>query len=424
MRHTMRHRRSPLLLVAALSTACSGALGPGETGEAPEPFDRLPRDLSTAEAAISSAANAFGLELYRRLAEEDPEGSLVFSPLSVHLALGMTANGATGTSLAEMRATLGQGDLTEAEANAAYRDLLDLLLDLDPSVELGIANAIFHRPELAVLPDFLELSRGIFDAEVTALDFNDPAAPDVINRWVEEETNGRIEDLVQRIPASWVMALLNAIYFKGSWTERFDPSATSVEDFVRLDGSRVRVDLMHHSLQAARDGDIRYLSRPEFEAVELPYGRGAFVMTVLLPPEGVAPSELLASADAETWDAWMAELAQGGAVETYLPRFEIEWEKPLDPELQAMGMRAPYAGGFGRLVEGGDGLFIDEVRQKAWIEVNEEGTEAAAATIVGVAVCACPPPVFRADRPFLFAIRERFSGTILFMGQVLDPTAS
>lgn len=409
-------RRSWVVLgvTATLLAACGS---PTE----PQPLQDLPRDLSAAERSLISSGNEFGLALFQRLAIGSPEENVILSPLSAYLALGMTANGADGETLEAMRATLAQAELSEDAANEAFRDLMELLLGLDEHVEFQLANSIWHRDDFPVRPAFVDLSRDYFDAVVEALDFDDPTAAATINAWVEEETRGRITDLIEEIDPEHVMFLVNALYFQGDWVEAFDPDDTRTADFRRLDGSRVPVPLM------SRTGEVRHLARDGFQAVELLYGRGAFAMTVILPPEGTAPAELLEGVDVATWDEWMAGFEER-EVSVELPRFRLEWEEVLNDALTAMGMGVAFdrdRADFARLAEEGaflpGNLYITEVKQKTFIDVNEEGTEAAAATSVGVGVTSAPP-TFRADRPFLFALRERFSGTVFFLGQVLDPT--
>lgn len=420
---TRRPRRvagPPRAAIAATALVLAGGL-PACSRSTQGPLERLPRSLTSAEEAVLSASNEFGLSLYGRLAADQRDENVFFSPLSAHLALGMTANGAVGETLDGMRAALAQEGLDEEGANAAYRDLLALLLGLDPAVELEIANSIWYRTGLAVRPEFADMSRQTFDAEVRELDFTDPGAPGVINGWVEDATRGRITELIEEIRPEHVMFLLNAIYFKGDWSARFDADDTRPADFTRLDGTPVEVEMMSRTDAS----DVRIRHGGGFTGIELPYGRDAFVMTILLPEEGGHPADLLASADAETWDGWMAGFEAAGDVTVELPRFRLEWEKYLNDELIDMGMDVafdPNLADFDRLAAGGSDFYISFVRQKAFVEVNEEGTEAAAATSVGVGVVSAPP-TFRVDRPFLFAIRERFSGAVLFIGQVLDPTA-
>ena len=368
------------------------------------------------------AANAFGLELFGRLVTEQSEENVFFSPLSAYFALGMTANGAVGETLGEMRAVLQQTGLSEEEANEAYRGLLELMLGLDPAVEFSIANAIWHREGLPVLAEFVATSAETFDATVDGVDFAAPESVDAINAWVSQKTRGRIEKIVDD-PGELldtVMFLVNAIYFKGTWQLQFDPDRTRTDQFALLDGATADVEMMRQS-----DIEIlRHHASEAFEAAELLYGRGAFAMTILLPPEGTSPAEFLADVDATTWSAWVDALEETSSVtEVELPKFRLEWEKTLNDDLAGMGMPLAFGDGadFSRIAPAGEGFFISEVKQKAFVEVNEEGTVAAAVTGVNMADSA--RPTFRVDRPFVFAIRERFSGTLLFLGQVVNPAA-
>ncbi|MCG8468367.1 MAG: serpin family protein, partial [Gemmatimonadetes bacterium] len=220
--------------------------------------------------------------------------------------------------------------------------------------------------------------------------------------------------------ANTVMFLVNAIFFKGSWQLPFDPDRTRAEPFERPDGSFVDVEMMRRT-----DIDIlRHHADETLEIAELLYGRGAFSMTILLPPRGVSTAEFLEDVDASAWAVWLGRLEETVAIDAIeMPKFRLEWEKTLNDDLSAMGMPLAFTGGadLSRLAPGGEGFFISEVKQKAFVEVNEEGTTAAAVTSVNVADRA--KPTFRVDRPFILAIRERFSGTLLFLGHVVDPPA-
>lgn len=410
----MDGRITPNRLTTALATAvlasCTSNVGP---------LDELPRNLTPAEQTVVSEANAFGLDLFGRLAADDREGNVFLSPLSAYMALGMVANGASGETLEGIRATLHQSGLDEAQANEAYRGLLDLLLTLDPKVDLEIANAIWYRLGLHVRSTFEEQSQRTFDAAVEGLDFADPASVDVINGWVRDRTRNRIDEIVSELPPELVMLLVNAVYFKGSWQTEFDVDRTHDAGFTLLDETVVNVPMMLRPDVEM----LRYQRGDAFEAAELLYGNGAFVMTVIVPSGGAAPADLMASLDASTWDGWMndfEEVASFGQV--LLPKFRIEWEEVLNDQLAAMGMSRAFStsADLSRLFDEDQDLMISRVKQKSFVDVNEEGTEAAAVTSVGVGVTSAPPG-FRVDRPFVFAIRERFSGTVLFIGQVLDP---
>ena len=389
-----------------------GGCGELFTGPGADEITELPRALSAAEVEIIGASNRFAFDL---LTQANRAGhNLFLSPLSASMALGMTMNGAAGETWNQMRDVLGFGSVAEEEINASYESLLELLVGLDPAVETAIGNSVWTRQGFPVHSDFLNSVRESFDAEVAELDFANPAASVRINEWVKAATNGRIEDIVPAaIPANVLMYLINAIYFKGSWTFRFDPSDTRSEPFHLDDGSTRTVPLM-----TLRE-ELPYQENDRFLAVDLPYGGGAFSMTVLLPQQGVSVDTLAATLDAAEWED-IADGFHDTDVQLFLPRFRMSYERMLNDDLAALGMVDAFDGraDFTRLSPVG-GLFVSEVRQKSWVDVNEEGTEAAAATAVTIVESAVP--AVRADRPFLFFIRERLSGTILFAGKLASP---
>ena len=398
----------PGILLLLATTGCGDSL----TGPGADEITELPRALSAAEVQVIRASNRFAFDL---LVQANRAGDNLFlSPLSASMALGMTMNGAAGETWNQMRDVLGFGSLTEEEVNASYGSLIELLVGLDPAVETAIGNSVWTRLGFPVQGDFLDSVRDAFDAEVAELDFADPAASVRINEWVKDATQGRIEDIVPAvIPGAVVMYLINAIYFKGSWTFQFDPSDTRTEPFHLDDGSTRSVPLM--TLRR----ELQYQENSRFQAVDLPYGGRAFSMTVLLPRQGVSVDELAATLDAAAWED-IARGFQETDLLLLLPRFRLPYERTLNDDLAALGMvdAFDHRADLSRLSPVG-GLFISQVRQKAWVDVNEEGTEAAAATVVTVVESA--GPVLRADRPFLFFIRERLSGTILFAGKLASP---
>ena len=401
--------------LGALVLLAAAGCGDSPTGPPPgvNEITRLPRALSAAEVDVVGASNRFAFGLFAEA--NRPGANLFLSPLSASMALGMTMNGAAGETWNQMRDVLGFGGLAEEEINAAYESLLELLVGLDPAVETAVGNSVWTRQGFPVHADFLAAVRETFDAEVAELDFANPAASERINEWVRAATNGRIEDIVPSpIPGAVVMYLINAIYFKAPWTFQFDPSDTRSEPFHGDDGSARTVPLM--TLRKA----LPYLENDRFQAVDLPYGGSAFSMSVLLPRPGVSVDDLAASLDAEQWEDIVSGLRETD-LQLFLPRFRLAHERTLNDDLAALGMvdAFDHRADLTRLSPVG-GLWISSVKQKSWVDVNEEGTEAAAATVVTVVESAVPF-VVRADRPFLFFIRERFSGTILFAGKLASP---
>jgi len=396
----------------ALAVACSGTTEP-RPGPSPV-LEALPRALSAGEQKIIAANNDFSFSLFRQLGAAESDSNVFVSPLSASMALGMAMTGASGTTFDEMRATLGFGTTSESEIDQGYKSLIALLRGLDPGVDFRIANSIWTREGFPVTPAFLDAGRTWFDAQAASLDFASPNAVKSINDWVSTATAGRIPTILDQIKSDEVMFLINAIYFKGSWRAKFDPALTIDAPFHGVAGDQA-MKLMH------REGTIRYLKTPTFSAVDLPYGNSAYSMSVVLPNVGQSVDAVLASLRTDTWSAWTTQF-QDAELDLHLPRLALTWERMLIPDLQALGMRAAFqAGGadFSRISPLGDQLFISTVKQKTYVNVNEEGTEAAAVTNVGISLTSAPLRTeFRVDRPYVFVIRERLSGTILFLGAI------
>ena len=418
----MRIARTGVAAGLLLVGACGDPTAPALDG-APTVIEELPRALSGTERAVIDASNAFSMDLLREVDTRDTAANVFLSGLSASMALGMTMNGAAGATWDAMRTTLRFDDLSEEEIDASYRDLIALLLTLDPQVMIGIANATFADDAFAVRQDFLDRLREFFDAEAGTLDFQDPSSVDVVNEWAAEKTHDRIEKILESWPDGAVLALLNALYFKGDWTEKFDRGRTAPRPFELPSGETVQVETMR-----SEEALLRVGRDPQTGATvgELPYGGRAFVMDVVLPPAGTSLDAFLESADADAWNRWMQVLPgdfSTGIVQ--LPKIELEYERVLNDELIDMGMAVAFGGGdvpadFSRIGPGG--LSISLVKQKSYVRVDEEGTEAAAVTVVVVGVISMPAtPALVVDRPYLFAIRERLSGTVLFLGVVRDP---
>lgn len=405
----MRRRARLFPFTAALAAACASS------PSGPEPIDRLPRDLTPQETAVLQASNRFAFDLFGALAAETPGENVFVSPLSASMALGMTANGAAGGTWAAMAGVLGFEGLSVEEMDRAFRGLIDLLVGLDPAVETLIANAIWHRTGFELRDSFEEAVRSHFDAEVAGLDFASPEALGVVNGWASDQTRGRIPKMLDEIDPAWVLILMNAVYFKGLWTEPFDPEATAPGEFRLPGGSTRTVSFMHQMVEK-----FPGVGTGTYTAAELPYGGGAFAMVVVVPNEGHTLEELVAGLDAAAWDALVAGFGDP-AFHVVMPRFELEYEADLVGVLTDLGMGIAFtpAADFSNLSD--SPFWIDIVKQKTFLKVDEEGTEAAAVTVVAGPTSL--PPTVIADRPFLIAIRERLSGAILFIGQVTDPGA-
>ena len=404
----------PALAVALLAAGCAeDPLSP----RAEEALTALPRALTADERAIIGGTNGFAFGLLRDVtAGASPARNVFISPLSVSMALGMVMNGTAGETQAQFRSTLGFGALPLEGANGAYRSLIDLLGGIDRGVDFRIANSVWQGG-YPIRPEFIARVRQTFDAEARTVNFLDPSTVNVINDWVKAKTNGRIEKVLDEIAANEILFLVNAIYFNGSWRSRFDAAATAPAPFTSAGGTRAQVTAMRQTHAFA------YARRQGYQAVDLPYGRGAFTMTVLLPDSSSSVDAMLARLTPEEWAA-LSSFRDTSEVRLVLPKFKLEDRYVLNAHLQRMGIVDAFDAGvadFTPLSPAADGLEISRVVHKTFVDVHEEGTEAAAVTAVGIrVVCVCPPqPVsFVVDRPFVFVIRERFSGAILFMGRI------
>jgi serpin B len=404
--------RRPLpLSLTALLLAC----GPTGPEDPPPLLTALPRALSPAEVEIVDGANAFSFDLLREATRTLPADQNAFlSPLSASMALGMALNGANGETYEEMRTALGLGALSEAAIDQGYRDLMGLLVGLDPRTEMLIANSMWAREGFALEPTFTDAGRNFFDAEIASLNFGDPGALDAINGWVSGKTRGRIPTLLEQIDSNEMLFLINAIYFKGKWRTAFDPGDTRTAPFYAADGRERAAPLMH------QEETLAYGETDAYQAVDLLYGNGAFAMTVLLPKPGRTPAELLSELDPASWRA-LAEGFHDAEVSLTLPRFRLEYSRQLREDLESLGMVTAFdeaRADFYRIADvRPERLYITRVEQKTFVEVNEQGTEAAAATSVGIGATSAPEiVVMQVDRPFAFAIRERLSGTVVFLG--------
>jgi len=375
------------------------------------------RALTPSEQQLVQTSQNFGLKLFREINVQDTDKNLFISPLSVSMALGMTMNGAVGETYEAMRQTLDFGDLSEAEINEAYRSLINLLLNLDPEVIFEIANSIWPKEGYPVLPEFMEINRKYFDAEARPLDFSRADAVDIINNWISKKTHGKIENMLDYIPADAVMYLINAIYFKGTWTYQFDKEHTRSEPFYRAPQNPVDVEMMKIS------GNFLYYSDSEVQIIDLPYGDSLFCMTIFLPAAGQSIDDFIAGLTPEQWFSYLQSMQREFGTLT-LPKLKIGYKLLMNDVLHALGMGIAFSGGadFSR-INGFGGLFISRVIHQSFVQVDEEGTEAAAATIVEIRETSAGPEGFdmRVNRPYFFVIRERSNNTLLFMGKIIEP---
>lgn len=378
-----------------------------------------PVTLPAVDARLVTANTRFGFKLFSQVAQETPGKNLLISPSSVAIALSMVYNGADASTRTAMANTLELGGMSLADVNQANAALEQALEGADPTVTVAIANSLWSRAGVSFQPNFLQQNRQFYNAEVTSLDFSHPQAVTQINDWVSRNTEGKIPQIIDRINADDVMFLINAVYFNGTWTTPFDPGVTRSQPFHLSDGTTKSHPLM------AQSGSYLYTETDQFQAINLPYGDRHLSMLVFLPKPTSNLDAFQRTLTADNWATWISQFhRQPGAIQ--LPRFKTEFAIGLNDALKALGMGPAFdlnQANFSNLIAD-NSVYISQVKHKTFIDVNEAGTEAAAATSVGITATSMPVnPPFRmvVDRPFFYAICDNQTGTILFMGTVVNP---
>lgn len=405
---------APALALVVAGVACSDSMQPDPSAPRPA-LTQLPRTLTPSEQKILTAANAYSFALWRTINDSLPAENVFVSPLSASFALGMTMNGANGTTYDEMRSALQFGSIDLTAIDSGYKSLIGLLTSLDPATTMQIANAIFYSQTFPFNSTFTQTVATYFDAEVKPRDFHDlQGTLTAVNDWSSSKTNGRIPKVLDSVDPSAVMYLLNAIYFKGSWRERFDPAQTRDASFHAVGGDQ-SAKLMH------RQGKTLYAETSDYQAVDLPYGDSAFTMSVVLPRDGRSVESVAASLTPAAWQSLSGSFAPR-EVDLSLPKVTLSWKRDLRGNMKALGMHAAFVDGadFTRMSSLGNHLFVSLLQQNTFVSIDETGTEAAAVTVGGISVTSAPVvTTVRVDRPFIFVIRERLSGTVLFMGKIV-----
>ncbi len=382
-------------------------------------LDPKPISVDSKTAQLIRNNNQFGLDLFKEVAfQVQGDTNVMLSPLSVSLALSMTYNGAAGTTKTAFENTLDFNGLTASDINQSMESLSNALTSVDPEVTLNLANSIWYRNTFPVDSSFLNTDEQYYHAEVRALDFNDPASVDSINNWVSLKTKGKIPTIVKNITPADMMILINATYFKGSWTTEFDPSQTESKPFYLQNGSVEQVPTMTQEIK------MGYLNTGTFQAVELPYGRGNFSMVLILPDQDKSLSDIENEMTESNWNQWTARF-DSLDLKIHLPKFEFSYSKKLNDILSGMGLQIAFTplADFSNINDTIP-LFISKVLQKTYIKVDEQGTEAAAATSVTLVngTSEYLPTSISFNRPFFFVKKEKYTHAILFIGLVKDPT--
>lgn len=392
-----------IVLLLLMSTACSSQPA----------FETI-----NVSSYVVDGNSKFAFDIFKTLNTEDAESNVFISPLSISSALAMTYNGAGGDTKEAMENTLGFTGIDRVLVNDSFKNLFKHLERLDKQIELNIGNSVWIREGEKINKDFIRNNEKKFNARVSSLDFSDPASADIINKWIKEKTKGKISQMISPpIRSDIFMYLINAIYFKGSWSGPFNPNKTKDWTFNSYDGIKQTVKMM------SRKDKYEYMQGNDYKAVRLPYGNGKTSMNIILPDEDIDINKFISKFDSKVWLEVKSSLKETNDVEVKIPKFRMEYGiKNLNDSLKSLGMEIAFSesADFSGIC---DGLFINEVIHKAIIEVNEKGSEAAASTVVAMASAAPAPkePItFIADRPFIFLITEDITGTVLFMGKVLS----
>lgn len=407
------------ILFVALSGACQSEHDNNneKEEEKEDPIGALP-DVKPIAGHIEQKVatdNAFALDVFKATYADSEETNVFVSPLSISMAFSMVLNGAVGTTFDEIADVLHAKSYAIDSINEHSRRLRSDLTGVDPSTQLSIANSIWYRQDFPVKGAFLEVNRTSYAAEVSDLDFSSPAAVAQINSWCAKQTNDKIKSILEEIPSEAVMYLINAVYFKGIWASKFDKSNTREQSFYASGGETNQVQMMRQTEY------FSYASDEYGQYLELPYGNKAFSMVVLLPNENKTTEDIVERLDSDQWNR-IAESMYEREVNLSLPRFKVECKYELHKNiLPGLGMSIPFTPSADFSSISDVPLLISGVIHKTFVEVNEDGTEAAAVTSIGVdATSAGPDPSinFVVNKPFVFVIREKSSGVILFIGKI------
>jgi serine protease inhibitor len=391
-----------------------------KTEDANLPVNPVPINLTADQVSLIKSENTFAFDIFKKTIENSESSeNVVISPLSISCALSMTLNGANGTTRDAMMEALRVNELTPEIINESYKDLSEALLNVDKRILISIANSVWSEKNFEVKIPFKNILTEYYDAESRSFDITDPLAYEEINNWIENKTNGLIKDMLDGLSDNAVMLLINAIYFKGKWKSQFDKNLTADKTFYKADGTSVEAPMMKQKSDfAVSEGD-------GYIFAEFPYGQGNFVMDVILPEGNDDINTLIHLLNNESFNACLGQMVTRETDLTF-PRFKYGFKKELNEILTDMGMGIAFTDNADFSGISDISLLINRVLHQAFIETNEEGTEAAAATVVEIGETSVNPnPItINLDHPFLYLIRETSTNSILFIGKVADPLAN
>ncbi len=384
------------------------------------PSEPVPIRLTTDQTAIVQSGNEFAFDIFKNIISGENEGNnVMISPLSISSALSMTINGANGETRDAMLEALRLKGISIDAINKAYHDLTKALLSIDKRVLISIASSVWTEDDFSVKKAFIDALTQYYDALSESFDINDPDAPARMNAWIEKNTNGLIKKMIESLDDNTVMLLINAIFFKGEWASGFDKTLTEEMPFYKTSGI-VNVPMMKQK------SAFNVYEGNGFAIAEFAYGQGNYVMDVILPDRTSSLAGTMNIITDANFNAWISQMRKRETDVTF-PKFKYGFKKKLKEVLGNMGMGIAFtdAADFSNISEQND-LLINEVTHQSFIETDEVGTEAAAATVVEIGLTSAGPSAFefRMDRPFMFIIRETTTNSILFMGRVADPSSN
>lgn len=383
------------------------------------PGDPIPIELSMIEELLIESDNEFSFDIFKLIMQEESAiENIMISPLSISYALSMTMNGANGATRDSMMKALRYYDISLDDINNSYLELSKKLMNIDERVIMEIANSVWVEDRLTVKQDFINDLQNYFDAEARNFSVSDPEIKNIINQWIEDHTNGKIREMIDEIPADIAMILINAIYFNGKWKYKFDEDNTLDKPFYKQDGQQVTVDMM------SQETNIKVGTDSKFLLAEMPYGQGNFVMDIILPNDGYSTEDILHELNSDNWNTLIASMNET-KVQLNMPRFKYEYKISLKDILCSMGMGLAFSGNADFSNISDQALAISKVLHQTFIETKEEGTEAAAATVVMIeftSVVPSEPLQINLNKPFLYVIRESMTNTIVFMGKTGNPS--
>jgi serpin B len=413
MRDKIKKAAALLIILPLFSISCSKT-------DDNLPTDPVPINITTDQAGLIESENSFAFDIFSEVLNSSEEGTnVIISPLSISVALSMTLNGAEGATRDSMLNALRMEGITPESINNSYKELTKALLSVDKRVVITIANSVWTEDDFLVKQAFIDILTNYYDADSKSFDIDDASAPDKINSWIEEKTNNLIKKMIGKLDDNTVMMLINAIYFKGKWKLEFDASKTTDLPFYKSDESSVNVPMMKQT------ENFRAYVGQGFTFAEFPYGQGNYVMDVIIPDNNISLGSFLPKLNNLNFSSWISQLSEQ-KIDLTFPRFKYGFKKELKDVLTDMGMGIAFTdeADLSNISDLYD-LYISFVTHQAFIETNEEGTEAAAATVVGVGVTSYPSYlVLKLDHPFIYIIRETTTNSIIFMGKVSDPSVN